>query len=255
LGSGTEEGVWTCTVVANDGSIDGLSTSTTTVVETSSTCMSLDFDGVDDFVSISESLLNNRTSGTIETWVYSDTVNDETIISKQRDSVNTYSVFSIGYSVSGTGHGNGGSSGAMYFHGRNGTGSSPSQQSVQAGIWQHIAVTFSSSKTIFYIDGVAVGTTLGNFSIPNDMSSVTKIGSWHSHGNEFDGKLYEFRIWDAERSQSQIQSNMNTLLTGSEAGLRALLTYDEFNTGVFRDLTSNGFNGSINGATWVVSCP
>ena len=217
--------------------------------------MSLEFDGVNDFVSLSEYLLNNRVSGTIETWVYADTVNDETIISKQHDSVNTYSVFSIGYAVSNTGHGNGGSTGKMYFHSQNGTGSSPSQQTVQAASWQHIAVTFSSTQTIFYLDGIAVGSTNGTFSIPNDTSTETKIGSWHSHANHFDGKLFEFRVWDAERSQSEIQSNMNALLTGNESGLRALLTYDEFNTSVFQDLTSNGYDGSISGATWVADCP
>src|SRR5206468_8362897 len=72
--------------------------------------------------------------------------------------------------------------------------------------------------------------------------------------NRVRGMLYEVRIWNIARSQSEIQANMNHRLTGSEAYLLAYWAFDEGVGTTALDSTGHGLNGAlVNGPTWVNS--
>ena len=73
-----------------------------------------------------------------------------------------------------------------------------------------------------------------------------------SNSNFFKGKIDEVRYWLGERSQTQIQSAMNTELVGAEPNLVAYYNFNQgvaggSNSGVttLTDKTSNAKNGSL----------
>ena len=69
------------------------------------------------------------------------------------------------------------------------------------------------------------------------------------HREFFDGLLDEVRIWNVARTQEQIQSAMNTTLTGSEEGLVAYWNFDD---GTADDLSQYGNNGTLQGDATIV---
>lgn len=100
------------------------------------------------------------------------------------------------------------------------------------GNWHHIAVTRNEDQTDnlkFYFDGTLTSISTININITTDN---LKIGS-ESFANQdyryFKGTLDELRIWDYEKTQAQIQNQLNIELIGDEAGL---LAYYNFNQGI-----------------------
>ena len=51
-------------------------------------------------------------------------------------------------------------------------------------------------------------------------------------------------------TESEIQANKNFSLTGSEAGLAGYWNFSQGNCITVKDQTSNGNDGTIDGATW-----
>jgi hypothetical protein len=70
------------------------------------------------------------------------------------------------------------------------------------------------------------------------------------HLLQSDGEIDEFRVWNVERTASEITSNMNTSLSGSETGLVAYYNFESASGSTLLDLAGSN-NGSISGATWV----
>ena len=56
-------------------------------------------------------------------------------------------------------------------------------------------------------------------------------------------------------TQSEIQQYMSSPPTGNEAGLVGYWNFNEGSGSTVNDLTSNGNNGTINGATWSTDAP
>jgi hypothetical protein len=105
--------------------------------------------------------------------------------------------------------------------------------------WTHVAVTVNTitGLTKFYINGVLNSTTSDaviNNNIQDLMLGVQGTGCFC---NFLDGALDELRIWNVERTQSQIQANMNMQIPGTVPGLVA---YYQFNQGI-----PSGNNSSV----------
>ncbi|MBO9702258.1 MAG: M4 family metallopeptidase [Sporocytophaga sp.] len=102
----------------------------------------------------------------------------------------------------------------------------------------HIAVVKNSTDTKMYMDGVLLATELNtrDFGPTGNGVNVTYIGGYYDANqlptvyNAFNGSIKELRIWNAARTQTQIQNNMNRALYGSEAGLVAYYPFDETGT-------------------------
>lgn len=92
--------------------------------------------------------------------------------------------------------------------------------------WQHWACTYdvATNQKRIYLNGVvqAQGTAGGPLSVPGTLT----IGAAPQGG--FEGKLDEVRIWGVARTQAEIQTNLYTPATGSEADLLALYQFDAF---------------------------
>lgn len=95
--------------------------------------------------------------------------------------------------------------------------------------WQHVAIVYNeaSNSMKFYKNGVLF-TNPNTIGIP---SSTKKFGigcSQQGTANHFfQGKISEVRVWNLERTQAQIQANMNTELTGEETGLVAYYPFKQ----------------------------
>lgn len=103
--------------------------------------------------------------------------------------------------------------------------------------WQHVAMVFddSSDSLAFYIDGVDTSITwnnVDNTGFTLSQSHPLKIGTIR-------GMIDEVRIWDVARTQSEINSTINTQLDGNETGLVAYYNFDERVGETIYDITSN----------------
>lgn len=141
--------------------------------------------------------------------------------------------------------------------------------------WVHVAVvcdlTSTTKQWLFYVDGVAAGTTSISWANANDnpcSGSIAPmaIGSSHQISNAladdgpfgfFDGQIDEVRIWNVARSATQISTNYKNELT-SGTGLIARFGMNE-GTGVTAANSVNAAsNGTLSGAslpTWVSENP
>lgn len=120
--------------------------------------------------------------------------------------------------------------------------------------WQHIAIVYdeANGRMVFYKNGVAFNFT---FSTACSHSSLMKfaIGASQQTGPNqfFKGKIADVRVWNVERTQGQIQSNMNVELTGEEIGLVSYYPFKQgnpnnvntANTVLFDEV--GGYNGTI----------
>ncbi|MFZ4621461.1 MAG: LamG-like jellyroll fold domain-containing protein, partial [Bacteroidota bacterium] len=118
--------------------------------------------------------------------------------------------------------------------------------------WQHVAVVRDAGVWTLYVDGVQQ--TLSNTSItPNTPAGATYIGSNINGAEAFKGTIDEVRFWSVARTQTQIQSNYNSLV-GTESGLLAYYRFDENYGTTAYDNSGNNRNAVLtNGAAYTAS--
>ncbi|MEP5338776.1 MAG: LamG-like jellyroll fold domain-containing protein, partial [Algibacter sp.] len=99
------------------------------------------------------------------------------------------------------------------------------------GNWHHVAVsrnTNTENNIKLYVDGIIEST----FTKPSFDSYTTGYLGMLPVGGliwEFDGSMDELRIWDYAKTQSQIQAQMLTKLTGTEDNLLAFYPFNQGN--------------------------
>lgn len=217
----------------------------------------LDFDGADDYISLPPAVYFNG-DFTIECWVYPRSFgNWARIIDFGNGAGSNNVLLSYTYGASGAP--------GFYVEGNQ----FAATQTLPLNQWSHIAATLSGTTATIYINGVAAGTSI--FSAP---ANVTRnncyIGKSNWNGDAYaDAVFDELRIWNIARTESEIQSSMNTELAGNESGLVA---YYNFNQGVaggvntsitsLTDKTINAGNGTLFNFTlsgtsgnWVAGAP
>ncbi|MEC3908126.1 LamG-like jellyroll fold domain-containing protein [Tamlana sp. 2201CG12-4] len=118
---------------------------------------------------------------------------------------------------------------------------------LQTGIWQHVAVVGASNNLKLYIDGILkdeipLSTMLG----PENTDELWIGRSIFSTTNFFfNGFIDDVRIWNTARTQSDIQSTMNTGLSGLELHLLAYYKLDDIETTCdIEDCTPNENHGT-----------
>ena len=212
----------------------------------------MSFDGQGDYVQLPDASVNDLSYGTYMAWVKFNDNSSESILCKQSDGENTYSSLSVGYYVNQSGHGNPADAGRIYFHSQNSMPEASSTGLISNNVYTHLAVTFGQDSVTFYIDGQFSGTTLGNYSIPNDLTvTYTRLGHYNVQGSYFmDGNLDEFSIWNRMLTQSEIQQFMSCSPVGDEANLVSLWNMNEGTGNILNDNSSHGYDGTISGATW-----
>ncbi|SVD25256.1 uncharacterized protein METZ01_LOCUS378110, partial [marine metagenome] len=211
---------------------------------------SLSFDGVDDYVELTDmDLLQNFT---LMSWVYNtDFSSPNNIISKLNNPGGYALLISAG-------------NGLIYGHTKitsESDGVCVSNTVIPLNQWTHISMTFNNGNLSFYVNGDSVYNCDG-IANASDNSDKVFIGKASRFADDyidpefFNGSLDDISIWDVALTESQIQSFMTTSPTGSESGLVGYWNFNEGTGSTLTDQTSNGNDGTINGgATWSTDTP
>ncbi|HEV3344414.1 MAG TPA: DUF4214 domain-containing protein [Pirellulales bacterium] len=137
--------------------------------------------------------------------------------------------------------------------------------SLTAGAWVNVAVTWDSStnQVTGYLNGTQVLSTT-NTNWPSNFGNVTfglGYASNPGYNRYYNGLLSDVRFYNAERSQSDIQGDLTKLLTGSEAGLIGYWPLNDGSGTTAADLTASHNSGTLGGGTaadepaWVPIAP
>ncbi|MBF0631180.1 MAG: PD40 domain-containing protein [Magnetococcales bacterium] len=223
----------------------------TNLNKTSAAGSALEFDGVDDYATVTGYKgITGTASRTVEAWIKTTTAGKTLIYWGQQLSGQHWHV-GIG------------SNGALSVDVKG--GSIVGTTAITDGNWHHIAVTHDSANTAnvnvvkLYVDGVQetsfysksskVFTTLS-------YSDITIGGYYASTTTYFVGQMDEVRIWSVARSASEIQNNLNLTVTGNETGLVANYRFDEATGTSLVDQTylyqTSGHTATLSGSpSWV----
>ena len=135
---------------------------------------------------------------------------------------------------------------------------------VQDNTWHHVAVTLNGGSTIttnavkMYVDGQLISTGSGSKlwqhggNIRIGRNGGTKFHTGDDGGGEsFYGDIDEVRIWNVERTASQIADAKDGTLNGDETGLVAYYNFQENSGTTANDSqTLSNNDGTISNASW-----
>jgi|GEM_PF-1383089 len=207
----------------------------------------LDFDGVNDYVSIPHNALLKPTSQiTIEAWVNPRDIH-----------TNTY------YEIYRKEDGNGRHLFSFQEHGTIlsfglGVGTTyveldvPINKADYENQWVHVAATYDGKTKRVYRNGVLIGSINTTGPIISTGTSPVLIGQNQAQPEYFNGKIDEVRLWGRALCQTEIQQTMNCELTIPQNGL---IAYYKFNQGfasipnpsviTLLDASGNNLNGTL----------
>ncbi|MFK7756371.1 MAG: LamG-like jellyroll fold domain-containing protein [Flavobacteriales bacterium] len=124
--------------------------------------------------------------------------------------------------------------------------------SLNDGNWHHIAVVYDGTDKIAYADGVeigrainahggdAIGTSSTRYAFIGDGSEASSFNA-NRNNNYYDGTVDEVRYWSTARTASEVSTNINSVLSGTETGLVA---YYDFNDGVGSSVLTDKATGN-----------
>ena len=184
----------------------------------------LEFDGLDDEISVSIPDFSYA-SGTIEAWVRKDNWQDavdDALFSNGIGHTGTNSFYvsfhpAVGLHFRYGGQGESGNTAAY--------ATVASTSGLAANSWHHVAATWnndgSNTTLSIYLDGALIISTATstNLILSGPTTFGISRGAYNSHYVLQGGSIAEMRVWNVARTQTEISSNMNTLLTGSESNL------------------------------------
>ena len=184
------------------------------VTATAVAASALNFDGVDDYVQMSDP---NFGTGdfTIESWIKPTSAAGGFIAtSRSYEGGPSGNWWTFGY-----GSGNIGLEFAAASVGYTTTGTTSG--SVTPGVWSHVAVVRSGTTIYLYINGNLSSTTvLSGIHNLNTGNNVVRFGGWPDwNGGWLNGSLDEIRMWDVARTQCEIQTFMNCEIATTPANL------------------------------------
>lgn len=132
------------------------------------------------------------------------------------------------------------------------------------GAWHRLSCVCDRSAQLLYlyIDGALVGTSATISAVGSLANALAlylaRLGG--STANELIGDLDDFRFWSYARTQAEIQADMHRELTDAEvqtyeaaSQLALYCKINEKSGSTIADETTNGYDGTITGATWVGS--
>ena len=121
--------------------------------------------------------------------------------------------------------------------------------------WHHIAATYDGQTMKIYTDGVLDNmqqNVVGSLPISD---AKTYFGDPIGGGGLSKSIFDNFSVWDVALTQEQIQSFMNCPPIGSETSLVGFWNFEEGEGNTVFDLSGNGNDGIINGASFSSNVP
>ena len=188
----------------------------------------LDFDGVDDYVTLGDFTLDSS-AFTIEFWVKPSSIGAQMcLISNKNNLSPSEQGFAITLDGQGKINAQFGMSGSAMPH------YIFSKSMLSSGLWYHVAFVRSGNNHLkLYINkNLDTDTTLYDYANNINNASGVKIGSIAST-SFFMGQMDELRVWNLELTKTQIYDSLCNTLT--PAFSNNLKTYYNFNKSLLRD--------------------
>lgn len=113
----------------------------------------------------------------------------------------------------------------------------------EAGTWLHLALVKQGTAYRIYRNGALVSSSQAPVAVRIEPTGY----SFGRVDNYFRGYLDEIRIWQVARTEADIQADAFRSLTGKEAGLRGILSFNEGGGKTARDLSPQRNHARING--------
>ncbi len=247
-------GTWTCSVTAFDGVSSSNTALMTTNVEELETCTSLEFDGIDDIILVSDHSAFSFLIAdfTIESILYSyancgDAYLNQCTYMSHSDGVGEVDKWSLTWSEQGYNEHYGHY--AQIYSGQERWMMEYIQEDFEEK-WVHVAYVRAGEHMYLYVDGEEVYSEDYDISMPNPSTDLLIGGA--ENNRWFSGKIHSIRISSVARYGSAFLPFQDFV---SDADTIALWNfYDSVGSALY-DSSGNGHHGTIDGGTWVVSCP
>jgi hypothetical protein len=121
--------------------------------------------------------------------------------------------------------------------------------------WNHVAITYDGTSFKAYLNGILDSTQTPPSGICTSSQPIW-IGGGQSVFTNNNALIDEVRVWNIVRTQSEISSAKNSLLTGSESGLVGYWKFDENSGNSAANSVSGGNSASFGSqAGWSTSLP
>jgi len=117
--------------------------------------------------------------------------------------------------------------------------------------WCHVAGVSGKGGMKLYFNGALVGANAyaGSFSgfKHGARNYLGQTVTTNDSPTRFKGTMDEFRVWNRARSETEINADMFTRLTGMEPGLVGLWNFDNVENGVVKDARAGAHQGRLMG--------
>ena len=125
---------------------------------------------------------------------------------------------------------------------------------VMRNTWHHIAVVCGTEGMRIYVDGTFYGDNEYSGGLNQASGGNYYLGKSNWPKDKlFAGMMSEFRVWNYQRSQSEIREAMQVALTGNEDGLIGYWPMHEINNGEIPDLSSGSNHAKVYGNITLVN--
>lgn len=200
----------------------------------------LNFDGVDDYIELSQPLNIFNSSFTVEIGIFYTTTSRAILLGDY----GLTGGINVNFEITADNRLR------LYW---NGSPDLYGDKRIPINQWCDIA--FVRNKAINKVDSYVDGDIDMDYSetLTDKIATIPhRIGRDARTGvTAFEGKIKYVRIWNTARTQQQIQENMHKELTGNEPDLVAYYKLNEGTGTIAHDCSPNANHGTIYGATWV----
>ncbi len=122
------------------------------------------------------------------------------------------------------------------------------EESVPLRAWTHVAISDDGAHSRLYVNGELLDTSPA---VPlSATDGALRIGANNIWGEHFDGKIDEIRIYNRPLEASEVAADKEEPIQTPQQGPVAAYSFDEGEGGTLEDVTGNGHDATIEGATW-----
>ena len=120
--------------------------------------------------------------------------------------------------------------------------------------WYNLLITKNDNNITYYIDGVLDGNATTDLN--EEFEVGFRLGATAFHNSYFfEGLVDNFSLWSENLSYNEILEKINNQAYNEENGLIGYWSFNEGSGSILTDLSGNGNNGTINGASWSNDAP
>lgn len=122
---------------------------------------------------------------------------------------------------------------------------------IRDGEWHHVAAVRDGDNMYLYVDGVVASSSLndGLGAISESLDAAVGRAKPTTSSSYLEGEVDDLRIWNTARSATEISTNKDQQLEGTETGLVAYWPFEEGSGTSGADATGNGYTATLNGGT------